>query len=235
MMLAVVLFGVSCSDDPNSTGNRVIFTSGIVENEVKPMISPKNPITLSDDFADSLFITDFKMLVSRLKFHGGNTTNDTTFDDSKALKFVTGAFVVRSDSANTTVNFAESSLKAGTYNKVKIEMHRLATSELSSYSNKPYFADFTKPERPTIVVRGNFYKNGFKHAFVYTSDIVLNYTFNLNPPIEISSTENYKFAFEFDPTILFRDDHENIYIPDNSGNKSKIEKNIKMAMKLLKK
>ncbi|PKL85209.1 MAG: hypothetical protein CVV22_09275 [Ignavibacteriae bacterium HGW-Ignavibacteriae-1] len=230
-------FAVSCSDTSNNPqGNRVVLSSAMTESNVSSMVHKSSDAVQSAEYADSLLITDFKMLISRVKFHGGNTTsNDTTFDESKGLQFVTGAFVVRSDSNNSGVVFADASLKEGTYNKIKIEMHRLSPSDLVNYLTKPYFSDFATSDRHTIAVRGKYYQNGEAFDFTYFSNVVLNFTFNLDPPITIDDSGEYRYEFAFDPAIMFTESNGSIFVPSMLTYRDKIEKNIKASFKLKKK
>ncbi|MCO5250442.1 MAG: hypothetical protein M9949_03360 [Candidatus Kapabacteria bacterium] len=230
-------FAVSCSDTSNNPqGNRVVLSSAMTESTVNSMVNKDNDAFQSAEYADSLVITDLKLLISRVKFHGGNTTsNDTTFDESKGLQFVTGAFVVRSDSNNSGVVFADASLKEGTYNKIKIEMHRLTPADLVNYLTKPYFEDFVTSDRNTIAVRGKYYQNGEAHDFEYFSTVVLNFTFNLNPPITIDDSGEYRYEFAFDPKVMFTESNGSIFVPSMLVYRNKIENNIRASFKLHKK
>jgi hypothetical protein len=228
---------VSCSDSSNNNvGNSISISSGISQTMVKSKISKSGNYIQSSDYADSIKITDFKMLISRVKFHGSiSPSEDTLFDDANSKTFATGAFVVHSDTNIASSLVASASIPSGTYNKVKIEMHRLSSNDLSFYQNKPYFADFTNSDRNTIAVRGAYYQNGVANNFIFFSDVVLNYTFNLKPVFVISDTGVQNFAFTFDPTIMFREDSGDLLVPSINNNKSKIEKNIKNCMKFIKK
>ena len=145
-----LIFAASCSDSTNPDTNSVQVSSGLTQSSVRSSVSKNDVSIQASEFADSLMITDFKMLISRVKFHGGTASStDTTFDDSKGLQLVTGAYVVRSDSNNSSVIFADASITAGTYNKIKIEMHRFTPSEIVNYLNKAFFGDFITTERPT--------------------------------------------------------------------------------------
>lgn len=230
-------FAVSCSDTSNNPqGNRVILSSAMTESTVSSMVYKSSDAFQSAEYADSLVITDFKMLISRVKFHGGNTpSSDTTFDESKGLQFVSGAFVVRSDSNYPGVVFADAPLSAGTYNKIKIEMHRLTPSDLVNYLTKPFFEDFVTADRNTIAVRGKYYQNGEAHNFEYFSTVVLNYTFNLNPPITFDDSGEYRYEFAFDPTIMFTESNGSIFVPSMLQHRNKIENNIRASFKLNKK
>lgn len=230
-------FAVSCSDtSTNPQGNRVILSSAVNQSVVSSMVNKDSDSFQSAEYADSLVITDFKMLISRVKFHGGNTTSsDTSFDESKGLQFVSGAFIVRSDSNNPGVVFADAPLAAGTYNKIKIEMHRLTPPDILNYVGKPFFDDFITADRNTIAVRGQYYQNGEAFDFEYFSTVVLNFTFNLNPPITIDDSGEYKYEFVFDPSIMFTESNGNIFVPSMLNHRNKIENNIKASFKLHKK
>lgn len=236
LFLVLSIFMISCSETNSPSGNNVTLSSGINQTNLHATIYKNADEIASKEYADSLTVTDFKMLISRVKFHGGKTSSDDTlFDDSKSLNFVSGAFVVHSDTSNMNFVFANASLNAGTYNKIKVEMHRLNSNDFDMYSDKPYFADFVTNDRNTIAIRGKYYQNGVATDFVYFANIVLNYTFNLVPPVEIGESGDYRFEFAFNPALLFKDDSGNILIPDMEDHKSKLEKNMKNAMKLLKK
>jgi len=236
ILMFAAIFAVSCSDSTSPDGNNVKISSGISQSSIRSSVAKNDVSIQSAEFADSLFITDFKMLISRVKFHGSDiVSNDTLFDDSKSLNFVTGAFIVRSDSVNSTVVIADAALKAGTYNKIKVEMHRLTPSDIPNYLTKPYFEDFVTAYRPTFVIRGIFYQEGVAHNFTFLSNVVLNYTTNLNPPVVIGETGVYNFAFELDPTLLFLDGSGKILVPNYGDNNKQLEKNIKVTMKMKKK
>jgi hypothetical protein len=171
-----------------------------------------------------------------VKFHGSNlTSDDTLFDDSMGLNFVTGAFIVRSDSVDKSVIFADAELKAGTYNKIKVEMHRLTPSEINNYLTKPHFEDFVTAFRPTFVIRGKYYQEGNEYNFTFLSDVVLNHTFNLNPPAVISESGEFRFVFELDSSLFFKDKDGNILVPNYGNNNKTLEKNIKNSVKMKKK
>jgi hypothetical protein len=236
LLLIAVMFTASCSDSTSPDGNRVVITSEISQSVIKSSVM-KNAVSIQNsEFADSLVITDFKMLISRVKFHGSNVvSDDSTFDDSKGLNFVTGAFIIRSDSANKSVVFADAELKAGTYNKIKVEMHRLTPSDINNYLTKPYFEDFVTAFRPTFVIRGKYYQQGQEYNFTFLSDVVLNHTFNLNPPVVIANSGEFRFVYELDSSLFFKDKEGNILVPNYGNNNKTLEKNIKNSMKMKKK
>lgn len=236
LLLIAVMFTASCSDSTSPDGNRVVITSEVSQSVIKSSVM-KNAVSIQNsEFADSLVITDFKMLISRVKFHGSNVvSDDSTFDDSKSLNFVTGAFIIRSDSVNKSVVFADAELKAGTYNKIKVEMHRLTPSDINNYLSKPYFEDFVTAFRPTFVIRGKYYQEGQEYNFTFLSDVVLNHTFNLNPPVVISESGEFRFVYELDSSLFFKDKDGNILVPNYGDNNKTLEKNIKNSMKMKKK
>lgn len=71
--------------------------------------------------------------------------------------------------------------------------------------------------------------------FTYLSNVVMNFTFNLNPPVAIDDSGEYRYEFAFDPKLMFTESNGSIFVPSMLDNRSKIEKNIKASFKLKKK
>jgi hypothetical protein len=231
-IIIAVLFISACSDETVKSGDSYAeFTSGITQSLIVSS-SPTGKIEISDSYADSLEITDFKVLISRIMLHSGAVvSNDTVFNDNTGLLFKSGAIVVKSDSVDRESVFAEAFIKEGYYNKVKIEMHRLTPNVLNQYVNNLDFADFITPDRNTIAIRGRYYQNGEWKDFEYFSKIVMNFTFNLNPPIEFVGSDNYEFVFEFNPAELLIDSNGKIIIPSEQA-RPKMENRLRSSLRL---
>src|SRR5204863_4518755 len=109
--------------------------------------------TSSGIVADSVEVTRVRFLLSAVKLHVEG--NDTTHDG----EIKTGPFVLEFTPGFSRV-FTTITIPAGTYEKIKFEVHKFPSSIDQTYLNDPVFTDFVSSERSTVIIEGRVWSAG---------------------------------------------------------------------------
>lgn len=213
----------SCSESTSPSINNLTFVSGINHSTLT-----KSGIHIKGDELQSeisgIKIESIRILLNNISVKLNN--ND------RNIKLTPMVFTITD--SNKTFEFANAVLPSGSMDKIKIEIHRFASSELASYQNNAIFKDFATNERFTILIKGKLVSGVTEDPFEYKTDIVGNLTFDFNPPISIQENVNQTIEFQFQSDMVFKSNGE-LLDPRDSKNKSHIDNQIKNAIKALKK
>lgn len=198
LILSLILFSYSgCSDD------------SITENSDNLDLSVMGTSDTLDYSMAVLFLDTVKMLFKDIKL------NVSSSQDSSNFK--TGPFVI-SLNLNASVNRITSSfIPAGTYDKIKFEIHKLENNETVP---DPDFADSNG--RYSVVVKGSY--NG--SSFVYKSSKSAHQILSFQGNLFVSETGTSNVTLKIKPYIWFIDN--GVYLdPANPANSNNIDNNIK--------
>ena len=178
--------------------------------------------------ADSIEITRVRFLLSTVMLHVEG--NDTTHDG--VIK--TGPFVLEFTPGFSRV-FANITLPAGSYEKIKFEIHKFSASIDQTYLNDSVFADFVTNDRSTIIIEGRVWsaKSSIPVDFVYKSAITANVEAVFPGLITLSGGSNATIAMLFSPMLAFK--ASSVLDPRDPGNEPAIDNFLKSSIKALKK
>lgn len=176
---------------------------------------------------DSLQVTSVKVLVTRLKLHRDKA--DTTGDHNVK----TEPFVITF--AGPSATFANASIPAGTYDKVKFEFHHPESSQIQQYLQLPEFAPFVTGGAYTVIIEGTLYKNGTPTTFSYKSDVNANLSINFDTPLVLAAGSTTTLVLKVNPVDVFKKGTTILDPRDVVNNESEIDNAIKAAIKAQKK
>lgn len=126
---------------------------------------------------DSLIVTSAMMITSDLKLHSGN---DYSVEQVGNLRL--GQFLLIFDSSGTNY-ISDVQVLAGTYERVKFEVHPVTGSLDSLVFVDNRYAEFvTSGPATTVIIYGYTYRNGVQLPFVFSSGVVLNGQFIFDSP-----------------------------------------------------
>ena len=226
----VVLCGfiTGCSDttEPsNNDGNGTVTMStefasgGKVSRAFNPKTSP------SALLVDSLKVTYTAIVVSNLKMHQDSIDTDST--DDGTIK--TGPFLLVFDSIGSHVAVS-SSVPAGTYDRIKFEIHKLRNIDDSL---KALFPDFVTNDA-TIKIVGYVWVAGVQLPFTYYSSNTENIQVRFAPSVTIAENSTTNVTLQFDPASVFSDGG-GVLDPRDPTNENSIRGNIHASFVVMKK
>ena len=232
LMGAAVLSIPGCSDDPSGTGtDATVAMKGELEAASVSATRQKDDatVTLSAPGAevDSLKVSRVRILVSEIKLH---RSNEDTVAGDKTVK--TAPVLITIDSAGSRT-FTTATIPAGSYDKVKFEFHRFASSETAQYLNDTNYRDFVTNDRWTFIVDGMVYNDGVAAPFTYRSDVTANLSLKFEPSIALAEGSSTSIVLVVDPVAVFMSGSK-VLDPRDGQNESEIDKGIKEAIKALK-
>lgn len=167
----------------------------------------------TDSAGDSqsiLVLDTVKILIKDIKLNVDNSNQDST-------NFKVGPFVLFFNMSPTVNNVASSIIPAGTYQKIKFEVHKLNSNEVIP---DPEFSDTAGTY--SIIVKGTYLG---KH-FVYKSDKSAHQLLSFPVTIPITAERSSNVTMIVKPYIWFIKD--GIYLdPMEISNSNDIENNIK--------
>lgn len=220
-MLALIFIG--CSESTSPTINNLTLISGINQTTLgKSAINIKGNELQSD-------LTSIKIETIRILL---NNISVKLNDIERNMKLTPVVFTITD--SNNSYEFANAVLPSGSLDKIKIEIHRFASSELLSYQNNAIFKDFATNDRYTILIKGKILSGNSDTPFEYKTDIVGNLSFDFNPPINIQDNSNQTIEFQFQSDMVFKNNGE-LLDPRDPKNRSYIDNQIKNAIKAIKK
>jgi hypothetical protein len=220
---ASVLSLAACNDDPASNDQASVTMQGQLESSA---VSLAKATSGTGAIVDSLHVTKMRVFVRRLKLHVDKS--DTVVGD-KEVK--TDPFVITFQGTATT--FANFSIPAGTYDKVKFEFHRPEESQVATYLNIADFVDFVTSGRYSVIYEGSLYTGGSATAvpFVYKSDMTANLSINFDTPVALDAGSTSTVVLQIDPADVFKKGGA-VLDPRDASNESEIDNNIKAAIHL---
>lgn len=219
----------SCSDDTTNPATQVeIFAE--MSSKTAQVILPDKDNTIKQAFgdnADSIRISKVRILVKRLKLH--RSAEDTVSGDKEVKA---GPFLITIDSAGQR-SISSSTIQDGSYDKVKFEIHRFSSSEISTYLNDPIFADFVTGDRYSTIIDCRVFKNGQSFPYSFRSEATSNLSLALDPPFTINNGTVGALLLQLQPSLTFKIGGE-LLDPRDPRNKKDIENGLKKAIRALK-
>lgn len=226
----ISLFFISACEDSNGpTENPEVEIIGEMATRYVTMIQKeKTTNKLLSNEVDSIRIIRIRILMSRLMLFPENSSSST------GVIFKSDPFVYDLSVSAGEAVLGKSDVPEGIYEKVKLEIHRFSTSELSQYTNDQIFKDFASSDRYTILIEGISYLNGNPSTFTFKSNAVANLALVLEPKLNMKNNTNTKIILQVDPNFFFKK-WESILDPNDSKNTTDIENAIINTIKALKK
>ena len=221
--LAAVLFLASCSSDDGASPDANFTLRARIDNASTNSVSVKGA-AVAGETVDSLFVTRVRVLVRRLVLHPVGLRDSI---DDRTIK--SGPFLMLADSTGSTI-VASVNLPAGSYDKLKFEIHRFSSSEVPSYAADTVFSDFVTDQRYSIIIDGRFVRQGVSSPFTYKSDITSNVTVG-SAAVDIPSSGTYSTSLVFSTIAAFR--AGGAYLdPTDSKNEPQIDNSLRAAFRL---
>jgi hypothetical protein len=233
-VLALGFIASSCRDNAVGTNTNTAPRVEMFAELNSPSVSIIKPddksmtILSNGDVVDSLRITRVRILVSRMILHQHVADSLSDDDDhDKVLKL--GPFLITVDSAGQRL-FATDTIPAGNYDKVKFEIHRFSSNEISLYLNDPLYTDFVSYDRHTVIIEGHGYKNGQVFDFDYRSNVTANLTIDFDGPFSMSAGTITTLMLQINPALTFKTSGQ-VLDPRDPRNHSAIEYAIRASIK----
>ncbi len=230
IMLNLVLAFSGCSEtsvpDNQATVN--------IQSEMSLAVSQLIDLEIKGDKfqrteVDSVRITRTRILLSRIKFHLENETNDGIDKE-----FKTGPFLFIGDETGSYFNMTNGQIPPGAYEKIKFEIHRFSSSDLNQYQNHEMFKNFATNERYSVIIEGFAYKDGNAHEFTYYGTPTANLSMKFEPSLVCDENANVIVCLQINPMNLFKSGNS-VCDPRDGGNKNDIDNLIKSAIRAVKK
>ncbi len=218
VLLIVISLIISCSETTSPTvENNLILVSSLSKTMITSSAKLKSDNIQAD--IDSIKVESIRILLSNIK---------AKLADAERVVDA-GPVVFRIADTNNTVEFASADLPASAMDKIKFEIHRFSTSELSNYVNNNIFKDFATTERHTIIINGKMKSASAWESFEYKTDIVGNLNYDFNPPINLKDNIKTIVEFCFQSDSVFKENGV-IVDPTNPTRKNHIDNQIKNAI-----
>jgi hypothetical protein len=221
---------VGCTDSTSSPGTasssqpKMTTSTKIEHNSVTPTsIIPKQNSIAEHNWgttADSVVITRARIVISAMKMHllgasdiddddnhGHGHDHDKDHDEDSHWGWddgtiMAGPFIAEWDATGEKI-ISTVVIPAGTYDRIKFEIHKLNENEDASLLNDPLFGDFVNGGRYTVLIDGISFVNGVGYPFSYRSSLTANLQVFLDPPATFDSVQAYNLTLVFDPVIIF--------------------------------
>lgn len=215
----LMLFMVSCDQ----------LTNPLDQENTLRIVATYQPQTLQNAMykttaADSLHITRVRFLMRHIKFK-------SAYEDS--VDYVSQPRVVDFPLDGTSVELADSTIPAGTYEEVEFKIHRLDDDDPVdlAYFNHPDFADFVVDNRYSVIIDGTIYENGASAPFTYRSRKDAEQELEFPVPLVVQDMGlNAQVTFTVVSSNWFVDEDGNFLDPRIESNFDEIAENIKDAI-----
>ena len=232
VMLTSGIFIAGCSSNSAPSGDATVTTSSEMDQTTvksRAMDKGQPVIQTKGSRCDSIQITRARILISNLKMHhdDGDTAGKGT------IKI--GPFLAEFNGSAGAKIISTVSVPAGTYDRIKLEFHKLSNALDATLIADPIFAEFATSSRNTVIVEGKSYKNGTMTPFTYRSSLTDNLQVKFDPAITLEGGQNYNIGIKFDPFVLFAVGANGPLDPTDVDNQKDIEAQIKLAIKAYKK
>ncbi len=222
---AFYLFFTGCSETTDS-GNYAIVNIRSEMNQSTVSLAKllNKEISIQKSEVDSLRINRVRILLSRIKFHLESE------NDSLDNQFNEGPFLFIGDSTGTYFELTNGVLNAGVYEKIKFEIHRFSSNDLSQYVNDAIFKDFATSERYSVIIEGVVYKNGIADNFTYNGTPTANLSLKFEPSIVLQANVTKYLYLQVSPIDLLKSGNS-VLDPRDTSNVNDIDNLIKAAIK----
>lgn len=228
LLLTGAIFCFNCSGSSNPDGSPTINIYSQMINTMSGEAEKSGDKPQGE--VDSVNISKFRVLITEIKFHDESAADG----NDKLLK--TGPFVLTGDMNEGTYSISSGIVEEGTYDKIKFEIHRFATSELSSYADDETFGDFATDDRFTIIIEGKYYADGDEIGvdYAFNTDITENVTLDFDPAFDMGEGGHANIYIQMEALSALVQDGVSLD-PDDDANRNKIEKQLKNIFKAVKK
>lgn len=229
LLFGCILLGAcSSSNSPSPSTTATVTMTAETDGAKASSAFQKYALPLGPGIAaDSIELTRVRFLLSAVKLHveGNDTTNDR---EIKA-----GPFILEFTPGYSRV-FSTVTIPAGTYEKIKFEIHKFPSSIDQTYLYDPTFNDFVTGERSTIIIEGKVWsaKSTTPVNFLYKSHITLNVEAKFPGSITLAAGSTATLAMVFSPLLAFK--ASTVLDPRDPNNANDIDNFLKTAMKALK-
>jgi hypothetical protein len=200
-LIILVVITACDTNDPNETSISMSFSV----NSALPKIA-------ADDFQ----IQNVKLLVRNIKI------KNQSFEDSLHVK--TGPVVVDLNLEGKTTEFAYSEIPAGTYNRIRFEIHKIEDSEVPPDSE--FKESNESSDRFSVIVKGQL--NG--ELFTYKSRKSAVQDIKLAEDLIVEEGEEANLTITVDPFSWFYEG-DKFLDPNDNSNDDKIDNNLKYSFK----
>lgn len=226
--VGIGLAGCSDSSSPNDQAT-VTMSAEMDQGGVGAIMAVKGGATKAGNEVDSIYVTRIRLLISNLKMH--TSSSDTNTGD-KTVK--TGPFLIEYTPTGSKV-FTNATVPAGSYDRIKFEIHKLTSSEVPNFLNDTIFRDFVTDDRWTVIIEGNVVDAGVTSPFTYRSKVTDNIQVRFEPDLVLEAGSTTNVALQFSPKAVFKKGSSSPLDPRDGSNHSEMEKAIKDAIKAIKK
>ena len=222
--LVAVTTGCSESNDPDGSGN-VTMRTDLANPTVTSSIEKSGDATQGGSAVTSIDVTEVRVLLSRLKFQ---KSEEDTSDGGHDVKTEPAVAYFTDDDAD--VVFTEP-VPEGTYVRVKLEKHKISSSQVDDYIDDPEIGPFVDPDRITLILEGTVTYGGSPEEFTITDDQTENLWLEFDDALEVDDDNAAEIVLVFDALEVFKDG-EQLLDPNNSQDMKKIDKNLRNAWRL---
>lgn len=199
------------------------MSANLVNNSVSKVQQNKNENV--EGFPLTIRVTSSRVLISRMKFQKAGDDQDSGGSD-----VVSGPIVLDFDS-NFLNAVLDTTLPAGTYNRVKLEKHKFSASEADDYVNDIIFGEFAAPERLTAIIEGFVEEGRTEQAFKIEDNQTENIWIDLDQSINADNGGSVSLELQFDATAAFKSGSR-VLNPLDEKDEKEILKNLKHAFKI---
>jgi hypothetical protein len=220
--------GCSSSTSVSTNDGTVTMQSQLTSTSTQLPYTGKNPSPTS--VIQSVTVTQVEVFIKDIKLH---QEKDSANKDDRNIK--TGPMVVVFDSLGSHV-FATSTIPAGTYEKIKFEMHHPNRGDAADSAFLAQYPDFVSGNKTfTIVIKGYTTSlTGVKTSFMARSEKSHNYElkFKDKDNIVVTGGGTSLLTLLFDPTIVF---HVNgglglLFDPNDTTYQNEIDNNVQISL-----
>ncbi|NOZ46605.1 MAG: hypothetical protein GXO79_07455 [Chlorobi bacterium] len=246
MALFVLSFTLlsGCSNNNNPVSG-ALSPNGTAAPNVSLSIKFSNTTTLPKtngiQAVDSIVITRARFVLRDLKLGSDSENKDYNMDtdvenkDNKNENDKHRPTVVDLNLSSALQQIAVANLPAGTYNKVKFEIHKVSQTEVNALpaSEQPKFADFLSGAKYSVLVDGKSYNNGTVTDFNFKSQVEAEVDINLTKSLIVTAnTTTLNITLDFNSNGWFKDSSGKLIDPSDPNNLSLINNNIRKSMKV---
>ena len=199
----LMLFAFSACDTTETTNGTVSLSFS--NNTALPKIN-----------AADIELDTVKILLRDIKIKSKSET------DSSSIKV--GPFVIKLNLTGVTTDFAIGNIPAGSYDRIKFEIHKIEASETLS---DPEFREGTDESlRYSVIVKGKYNTV----PFIYKSRKSAKQDLKLETPVVVEENGIANLTITVDPFTWFADS-TNTLDPTDPANENDIDNNIKESFK----
>ena len=224
---SLLLMTTGCSEDstdPEGNG-AVTMKTDLINASVTSSIQKSGSAVQGGQAATEVKITEVRLLLSRLKFQ---KAEEDTSDGGHDVKTEPAVAYFTEDDAD--IVFTEP-VPEGIYDRVKLEKHKISSSEVGDYINDPEIGPFVDPDRITLIIEGTVKYGDTEESFTFTDDRTENLWLEFDEPLDVDGDDDAEIVLVFDATEAFKDGNR-VLDPLNNADKKQIEKNLRKTWRL---